>query len=381
MVTCRVWMETLSPLHISGEGREVGTMEFLRDGEWVYLINEDRLVKALRDEKLTADFLTYLEGNYRPNLFRFFQSLPRHKARSIQVAITGRRIKHNIKGHFFSVHPQQWDPLGDSPVIPGSAVKGALRNHILYLYCSEDKDLREQAARAVAVGKNRKTVGRFLEEDIFSRTHIPGARQAPHRDWLRTFQVSDFHTEDPDCTEVVEVKVVSLNKEQAFHYSLDRRDRRRERQISIFLESISPGTIFTGTITCPPFLQQLFRSFPGGKNILTPPVLFSRLNEKTADLIAEERAFFHHAGLNGVVDALQDLDERGANFRLGWGTGLLTMTINQALGGQQRQLLGQKYYGARQPWVFPRSRKVVMTEGVKPLTTLGWLKMGIISAD
>ena len=120
-------------------------------------------------------------------------------------------------------------------------------------------------------------------------------------------------------------------------------------------------------------------AFPGGKGIFTPPELFSRLNEKTVDLLTEERAFFHHAGLNGVVDALQDLDDRGTNFRLGWGTGLLTMTINLALGSQQRLLLGQKFYGARQPWVFPRSRKVVMTEGVKPLTTLGWVKMGITS--
>ncbi|NLJ34080.1 MAG: type III-A CRISPR-associated RAMP protein Csm5 [Firmicutes bacterium] len=381
MARYKVEMEILSPFHIGGEGRELGTMEFLRDREWVYLINEDRLVRALNDEGLTAGFLSYLGGDYRPNLFRFFQSLPRRKAESLRAAISSRRIKHKIKGHFFSLRPQQWDMVGNRPVIPGSAVKGALRNLILYLYCTEDEALRKGAAKAVANRNNPKTVARFLEEDVFSQAHIPGARQGPHRDWFRTLQISDFHTEDPDCTEVVEVKVVSLNKEKGFHFSLDRRDRRGERQVSVFLETIAPGTIFTGTITFPPFLQGLFRAFPGGRGIFTPLELFSRLKEKTAALLTEERVFFQHAGLKGVVDDLLGLEGRGANLRLGWGTGLLTMTISQALRGQERLNLGQKFYKARHPGVFPRSRKVVMQEGIEPCTTLGWVKVQISPAD
>lgn len=382
MSTHKVEIEVLSPLHISGAGRELGTMEFLRDRDRVYLINEDKLVQALEREGLTGEFLHYLSRDYRPNLFRFLQNLPRERALAIREAACDRSIPHGIRSHFFGVRPQQWDPVTGSPVLPGSAVKGALRNLVLYLCCRKDKALRERAARAVAAGGSRKTVGRFLDELLFAAARIPGARQVPNRDWFRTFQVSDFHTVQASCTQVEEVKVVSLNREGGFHFSRDRRDKQNQRTISIFVETISPGTVFTGTITCPPFLQGLFQAHQRREGIVfDPPALLSRLDEKADILLAEERAFFARAGLKGIEEDLDALAQRGANFRLGWGTGLLSMTVNLALSQEERLAVGQKYFKGTHHGIFPRSRKVVVEEGAEPVTTLGWARMKITGEE
>ena len=75
-----------------------------------------------------------------------------------------------------------------------------------------------------------------------------------------------------------------------------------------------------------------------------------------------------------LAEKYQGYREAGANFRMGWGSGLLTISLALLLTEEERRDLRRAFYPKRNNPEFPQSRRVVVDSG-QAVDTLGWVKL------
>lgn len=368
MRTFELTIEVLSPLHIGDARGRLTPLDFFQDHRNVYLVDERAWAEALAREGGIDRFVRYVEEqDGHPSLDAYLEGLKPSAASALRRAVL-RSVPKAEPLRVSNLHPFITDPASRGAYLPASSLKGVLRGAILYRLAGGSRELAALKERALA-GKVENP-GTGLDDLL--RASLPRGknRQGPHSNWLRGLKLSDAYPEQAECTEVREVRIVSLNPERGYHYGA--------RGARLFVEVVRPGTRFRGRLTYDDELWDLLRRECGQE----PPFAFedwlSYGREKYSHILRAEKEFFERAGLSDVAGELESIFARGANLRLGWGSGLLAASAVLHFSPEERRTLRQIYFPRREHTVFPQSRKVVM-EKQEPRYTFGWVKIDVRS--
>jgi len=386
-----VKLTVLSPVHIGDERGKRTQLEFFEEYAFIHIFSEDKLIRALKQKGKISAFLNYLEQQPYPSLKRFWQHIHPKDRNFILKEATVRKIRKgafNIK----SLQPHISDPITSIPYIPGSSIKGSLRSALLYYFVSENTNpfikVFEKLIKERNL-KNRKEIGTELDVYYFQSNNIKGKnrlKKGGNTDLMRLVKVSDAFVRKEyrsnQISEVVRVKIVSLNNNGGFHFS-----KSRDSDIEVFVEVIKPGTELIFEIDIDEFLKEFIETNGHRKKEYQydqgdmEELLRKALITKYEKLLIEEKDFFEKCGLYSeennsyMKKSFDTLIKKGVNFRIGWGTGLLNMTPNLFLGKDKRQELRSNFFQRRSNPVFPQSRKVIVDENDRITDTLGWCKL------
>ncbi|WP_338835354.1 type III-A CRISPR-associated RAMP protein Csm5 [Neomoorella thermoacetica] len=365
MKTYDLLIEVLSPVHIGDAHGRLSALEFFQDRHAVYLVNEKAWAKKLATMQGIDDFVRYVERESFPSLDRFLDGLGSSRANNLRQGTFLRRIAKGEPLHLSNFQPFITDTASRQPYIPGSSLKGAIRGALLFFLAGKSRD--KEAIKSRALQRKLKQPGEGL--DNLLRASLPGRNgtwRSPNSDWLRSLQVTDAYPESDDCTEMREVRIISLNEGGGYHFGA--------REARLFVEVVKPGTRFNARLKLDQQTWNILKEASGEK----PPFALENLIELSRDkcqhVLNKEKELFRQAGLQGIVAELDQIAAQGANLRLGWGTGLLNTSLALHFSPEERRALRETYFPRRRHPEFPQSRKVVM-KGGQPAASFGWLRL------
>lgn len=371
MKTYHLTLEALSPAHVGEARGEIRSLEFFQDHGTVCLVNEGRLARTLADQGLAANFVDFVKDNSSPSLDRYLEALGPTLANHLRKGVVLRAIPKAGAGRVNSLRPHLLDPASGTPYLPGSSLKGAIRGAFLLATVRKQKEKADRF-KAKALERRLRNPGEPFEELLrASLKNEKGRLQNPNTDWLRFLHLSDAFPQDARCTEVREVKVVSLNNEGGYHWGANK--------VSLRVEAVRPSTRFTATLRLEDRGLALLREACGQEPAVDLEQVLTTCQAKFQEVLAADQDFFYEAELDQLAESLEALRKSGVNLRLGWGAGLLSTTLGLTLSPQERLALRDHYFRRRHP-LFPQSRKVVVEDG-QPVTTLGWFKMTLKEAQ
>lgn len=380
MARYKLSLTVLSPVHIGTADGEIGPMEFFVNNDHVYLASEKSVMDALAEEGLIDNFVDFVENEWKPTLGRFLNTLTGKQRANIEKKIIVRKIPlENTEGRISKIRLQVSNTFDGLPCIPGSSIKGALRVALLFLLCRDNDGELKRVVRKLWEN-NRIRKERFaaeLDKKLLQNVKLSGTKEGPHTDWLKCLYVSDAYPDTKNCTEVIPVKVISLTDDKC-HFGA--------RGATIYVEAITPGTTFTCDVIVDDFMEDMLSRFSKGLKAFDFERLLNGLPEKFDRLLKVDRGFFETAGLPSMAKRHEMLRKWGANFRLGWGSGLLTMTLDLLLTDEERRKLRERFYPRRNNPNFPQSRKIVVnnryikgkSSGVDDrsvVDTFGWINL------
>lgn len=293
MTVYQVTLKTLSPLHIGDGGELKQDFDFVARNGRTYRINEDALLQA-KENLLRPD----RAGKYPPpgvlisepdmervEFFRYsLKGIPRSKK-------VDARVKSFIKDIY------------DSPYIPGSSLKGALRTALAWTGWKETNVSINDVA-----GRSRFWVGQSLERKLF------GAN--PNMDLLRALHVSDLLGPKKPGGNLVLVNAQVLTKKSSGS--------------PIELEAVAGDVAFNGSITIDdalfaPMTESILH-FSNRKHWLYE--LMKRTQMHSSARIKELAEWFESSSENyhAVAKFYRQLAavvvaENQALVQLGWGSG------------------------------------------------------------
>ncbi|HHV97557.1 MAG TPA: type III-A CRISPR-associated RAMP protein Csm5, partial [Clostridiaceae bacterium] len=256
-----VKLTILSPVYIGDEKRELSQVEFLEQNSFIHIFSEDKLIRVLKEKGMIRDFLNYLEQQSYPSLREYWWHIPPGERNSILKEVTIRKIKTSVsRVRNLQLHIS--DPVTSLPYIPGSSIKGSLRSALLYYFVSENTnpfiEVFEKLIKERNL-KNRKQIGTQIDGYYFQSNNIKGknrVKKGGNTDLMRLVKVSDAFVRQEhrsnQISEVVRVKIISLNNNGGYHFS-----KNRNSDIEIFVEVIKPGTELIFEIDIDEFLKEL----------------------------------------------------------------------------------------------------------------------------
>ena len=352
---------TLSPIHI-GTGATLNRFSYVLHNGWLYLCKDEMVIQELERRNQLAQYARLLPAGH--NLKDVLRELKVINDEFLK-ACSYRRVQ-------VSFNPKNelrlclTDPLSGLPYIPGSSVKGALRTGVLSRMWKgpELDDIVRRCPENI-----RKCRGNAIEGKLAS-AKIP-ATNNPQRDLMRLVKISDLHPKEPLVSELVAVGLVHVRPEG---YSFD-------DSLLIYVDTIPPDSVFEGSVNWDGFLAKMY--LPGGN----PESLFRIMMKRTAEHLEQQHQRFQDAGLSRLGEYYGDLEGRGANIRLGWGTGWESITLGSMLSPTSREKIGrlirQRMRRRRHKETpvhgrnFPSTYKV-FSDGDGPSGTLGWAKIELL---
>jgi CRISPR-associated protein Csm5 len=371
----QVTLELLSPLHIGSGATLLEGVDWLQDGQWVYIADQNRLLEAVLDRALAAgqsqaDVVGAITGMKLADLreagwlvredFREGSPLFRYRLKGVPAMNQIAEAIKDVYGH---------------PYVPGSSLKGALRTILARAGATV---LKTDLSRP---GKSRSWAAQPLEREIFGRD--------PNHDLLRALQVSDSAPVDRAQLEMVQVHVFPTAQQTQYG---------RGPGLDLDVEALRKATTLTATIKVDGTLfgdntpfgrlveQELgfgdrrkwLVGLPGAARALVGRQIADEitfLESKTGSEAAT--GFYKHLAV-----AWESLAKNEFLVQLGWGTGWHTKTFGDLLRGDPEafERLVQDYRLSPQDkkrrvgQPFPKSRKLVR-RGERPAEPLGWIKV------
>ena len=199
-----------TPTHI-GNGNKYSSFEFLIKDKMLHRISLLNFLKS-KDE----NFLKNLENCTSLHEFASYDDIKDFIKYSIKTEYTNiKDVREHIKEN-------------DIPYIPGSSVKGAIREALLWNYVVNDKNKINELLINLRLGlryrKNKKEIGNFFINKIFN---LQNNKYDAKYDLLKFLEISDF-IPDRYNLEIINVKTHSLT-----------RNRLEQKRFSIFAESLT----------------------------------------------------------------------------------------------------------------------------------------------
>jgi len=309
---------------------------------------------------------------------------------------------------------QEFRPLirdGQGAVfLPGSAIKGVFRTAILYKLLQapewsqkiENHVRRQSPCQGTGREKRQKTV--FFSEDLLQKQglqnfKLPWGDKAtsndPTTDILRCLTVRDAYPINPDeiRTWVVPVDFLSKGKGRGFYFS---EKKRGQGPLRVWIEAIFQGKFLLEVV----WNREIFKQFQAHNREPFPITdldeLLSAVHSMNQDLIEHEKSHFaplppptastlaealkvstDQSQANQAALSLRDFynKRRGNYLRLGFGSGLLSTTVNLRLPPELRQKVRDHCgSGPRPGEVAPKSRRVWANKKGQYFP-LGWLAL------
>ncbi len=343
-----VTVKTLTPVHI-GSGKDLQQdFDFVVHNGQTWVLNVERIF----EEQYTAD-PGILEKLYsippgqllKKEELRYGSPFVRY---SLVGAPAGREIREALKD------------ARDRPYIPGTSLKGAIRTVLAWRGWTE----LGLSLQKVSPRTEKKFAARPIEAKIFG--------EDPHHDLLRALRIADSEPCDPECLEIVQVRVWTRGRPAA----------------PISVEAIRPNTTFPLQITLD---EALFSPWAGQEQgfPLRHREWLTTLSEaawtRANALLRSAQTYWHRNGLfkdvlASLITQRQQLKTSAAPgfpLCLGFGVGWEGMTLGPLLKEDPawprifRELRISR--GNVSPEEFPRSRRVVVNGQGRPVSPLGWV--------
>jgi len=400
-------LKALSPIHIGDKEQTLGPMDYVIIGGRCWVISENKLCRLLASEGKIEEFERYIakitaesrpqserqparhqkphrRGDDKPKLTGFFVSQQLYNTKRVSELV--RYSTACIYSPSENFRPLMRDAF-DRPYIPGSSVKGVLRNAVSYKILKsipeQDRLVYFQHAlkRISDLHAERRLQRQHLQflsqeilEDLWTSYVLPEAKkQGPNTDLFRIVKVADSSTLERDSAVVEEVKIFSVGSYES------------PKNWSFYLETIPAGAEFIFTLNVDEDLRREFqKNNERSKSGLSMSEILSYVTDPLAcakelavDLTEFDREFVRDRfGISSVYA----FDGDGPDIRVGGGGGLLSTTVDLLMPDKERRKLLDTINPEkeRKGSPAPKSRRFVM-KGQEAVTSLGWASLQRIS--
>ncbi len=385
----KIRMTLKSPLFIGGSVQTLNPVDYIRYGNYLYPISEQAFFEFLQEKNLLDLFSLQLGKKYRSP-----QDLLKDKNLLNKEALN-RISKESIKvapqNYFREYHPFIKD-IYQQPYVPGSAVKGALRTGILYgilqkMKMNNIKQYNKLVVQKIESIKHKKgnniafldNIERQSLQNFYLNYRGLGKVENPHKDLLRAIKVSDSNSLSQNQTTIMEIKVLNFNNESQLYC-----------KASVFVECLPAETEVEFEISIDEHIYDIFKSGSTTESLPFEDIedIFSFWKQLSKGIFADEYKYFEFALNNRIdnhsktrisINPLLNYYRRPTeevNFRLGWGSGLNSMTMLLLLEPKLRQQWGRVVSDRDFP-LFPKTRKIIW-DNDQLLSPLGWAKLDVI---
>ena len=370
-------LELLSPLHIGTGTSLLEGVDWIRQGSWVYVADQKRLLGTVLDRALAAgqeekEVVEAITGMTLSDLQQagwltrddFQEGSPLFRYR-----LRGEPAMNQIAEAIKDVYGR--------PYLPGSSLKGALRT---VLAVGGASVLGTDLGRP---GRSRSWAAQPIEREIFGRD--------PNHDLLRALQVGDSEPVDPAQLELVRANVFPTAQQTRYG---------RSQGLDLDLEALRRGTVLEATIKVD---GTLFGDDTAFGRAVESELRFGQRSNWLVNLpqwaktwagkrIADEIDFLQakcdsEAAVgyyNRLASVWNSLGDNELLVQAGWGTGWSSKTFGSLLQKDpnafeemvRRYGLSPQDRQRRPGQPFPKSRKLVW-RGDSPAEPLGWVKASL----
>ncbi len=384
-----VELEILTPVHIGSHEGGLTAYDYAISGDSLYVIHQGRLAEFLVRRGKVEEFERAVERKGREFDIGEFLSRFRDWEKMLET-LSRYKIEAQERAGIRELRPHIRDASGRD-YLPGSSIKGAMRTACAYVFLKSMKRERpddfRKALRSIADklsdrGSRRgrrddKNLFKKLNEDFFQGFDIrhflnkdKTPKHSPNTDVLRCLQVTDAYP--------VESRVAAINAKV-----LDKGpDGRLAEESPLYIEAVVSG-IYRFEVSWDEWLAgKLLEGnrdrvesgkliYPRGLNDV-----LSACREFVEDQLVWEEAFFRSCaddkGLGKSVEALKGR----ADFRLGWGSGLVGASISLLLPEDLKNDIRDRFFRNYDKRVrdFPKSRRVAY-RGRVPHALMGFCRL------
>lgn len=403
----RIGLKVLSPVHIGSREGRLTALEFISGPKEVHIIDEQKFGRFLLDKKLIDYFVREVSrGPVR--MGRFLRERGRFEIPKDLPKIVSRTISGGADD-MQDFRPFVRDGQGKI-FFPGSSIKGVFRTAVLYRMMKLDQNLRNRVISRINDEGERELIKRkkffsdqLLQKEQLQSFNLPGAKMGPNQDLLRCLTVRDAYPSMETKTQVIRIHFLSKSGNGEFYWSQDKRSSGKD--LSIWVEAVIAGS-FEMEIS---WDQKLFEQFNKNNKSKKFPVssldgLLMAVDEMNQDLVGEEKKFFGSASEKrplsttykeylkssetskvtvgqGAASLLQRWYEvnSGKLFRVGFGSGMLSTTVDLGLPPNLRQKIRDACGSGQRPGdPAPKSRRVWRKSDNECLL-MGWMSMKSLS--
>ncbi len=250
--TARIRLHILTPVNIGCDDvYDPTTFRVNRQSKKLIIFDPVEFIKRLPEEERKRLYEICSEGTVA-SILKLYQFINKHDIDGREIEVTEGFIKHfheilglsikdrNLKNKInqFAIYRTAYNPYTQSPVIPGSSLKGALRTGYISSLAKENEIKNYWESRGLNA-KNKKVIYNKLKTKDHNialeleRTLLKGSFST---DPFSLLKVSDLNSVNEVSTRII--------------YAINRKkDGGRASGPYQILETIKEGSVFEGTIT------------------------------------------------------------------------------------------------------------------------------------
>ena len=361
----KLLLKTLSPLHIGGKEGAIPGSRYCNFGNKIHFLKEKSYLKMIMNRGLNKDSL-YTINNIKVNESDIAYSLRKGSEVINHGKIEIRQFVRDVRYQ---------------PYIPGSSIKGALRNAFLnQLIAANPNALRkieESINKYIESGqKNRKLSRRakvksqnlenFIEDFLRSNFLSSKYSRANHqnKDFFRTIRISDS-------------KPLDKNKPVYYYAKIYRHTEPNSmspKGTLIFLEAIPKGITLEFELTFDETLVERFSQKP----FTSPEELIDMTKAFSTRVKKLETEYFQRISNaekdNRFTERWENILENG-NLILGFGSGLLGSTLFSILPEKLRKDI-RNLFDDHNDLPAPSSLRVIESDN-KIIWPIGWCQISL----
>lgn len=391
----KVSLQVETPLHIGSRHGLLHSMEFIHENGWVYVVDEEKLGRFLLEKDLLNKFS---QAAYSGKLRRRgIAAFIRENLRNLPKGFAESVASYKILGG--SSNMGQFRPFirdGQNRIfLPGSAIKGALRTAVIYKSLKEGdvKKWREEVEKKLrelerVSGHERsqkiKKLSEPMQKEILQRYLLGNLQENEgkhqNRDLLRCLKVRDAYPAKGIKLDVrvIPVRFLAKGENGSFYWS---KNPRGSDELIVWVEAVVSGTFETELIWDRELFERFQENNPGkSPNVRSVEDVLKCVLQMNCDLMEFEKEFFGGKPSGEGRSAALRLGQwyrslpGGLWFRLGYGTGMLSTTVNLLWDEALRQKIRNTCGHDRGKEPAPKTRRVGQIKDGEVLP-LGWVKL------
>ena len=365
-----------SPVHIGSVEQKITPFEYIEHKRYVYHLSEEKLSEFLLSTKLLNLYLNRVQNE--GHRFRIHAFLKEHNISLSENKLLHLSNSRKAKLKTNALELTEYRPFirdaFNKVYIPGTSVKGAIRTAILYHSLKEFKtknpagfsaQVEQRIIKDINERKNKKFFFQWASKKWLEGFVLGNKAGSPNTDWLRMLHVSDAYPVSPIETIVIPINI--LKKENTWTYKKERSGK----STTIWVEAVLENTEFEFEVLWDNKLLEEFRR--ANNKISLPDNLANVLqvvSDCSKDVFNFEKNFLKDSQLQNWYN------KNSANFRIGFGSGMISTTIAILLDPETRKKI-RNYAGLnRGNDIAPKSKRVWNNNNT--LIPLGWAVLEVV---
>lgn len=364
---------TASPVHIGSVEQRLTPFEYCHYKQSVYPVSEEKLSRFLQENNLIDSYIQEvgMQGHLF-HLLNYFRSKKINVTEHELLSISNGRVVRLLGD---PVHLQDYRPLirdgFGNPYVPGTSIKGVIRTAVLYNAILNLKNTDSNVFEKIIVDRIEKTEQfkfkkrssfEWIQREFLECYRLAGKNGSPHSDWLRMLHVTDAYPVNLKETWLVPVNVLKKELTGDWKYKAEKAGS----LTTIWIECLPFGTSVDFELGWDCHLLDRFQK--ENKNIKLPKniaELIANINKWSNDMMGFESKFAEKHVLENWYKK-----KNTTNFRIGFGSGMVSTTMATLLSENTRKLIRNFAGKNKGDDTAPKSRRVWLKEA-QPIP-LGW---------